>query len=363
MRTIFHFFLAALMLLMVPVNMQAQNSKYHVRTDGEDQTYTTAEIFIKPVMATLGNPTGEGDFRLKESSVAIDKGDAIHRNTGIGASEWTTIAPFISLSQPALIIIQPKGATFYVKDTYTMMVVAIGTNLIYQWYKDGVAIPDATADSYTINDAQLTDGGSYYVVVMADVGASLTSDDGIITVLNHPNKPNPINHMVLLPQIQGINTNTVPGIHYIHNRTHFVFEIWPQDGYSIRDLMVRTDQSNEVVIETINNEQSRSSDNTSFVGDERLRVTVRYIRASTTILIEGVSTTVNQQVPQSSRIWSYGGNVYYSLEKPTEVSIYTITGMLYDQRTMPAGNTTMSLPTGLYIIHMPGTEAIKVTVK
>ena len=308
MRTIFYFFLAALTLLMVPVNMQAQK--------GNDD----------------------------------------------GTSEWTTKAP----SQPAFIIAHPLGDILYVDYTYTMTVVATGTNLIYQWYKDGVAIPNATTDSYTIKNAQLTDGGLYYVVVTADVGASLTSNDAIITVLNHPNIPNPadpiINRMVLLPQIQGINTNPISGVHYVRSRTHFAFKIWPQDGYSIRNVKVTTDQGNDVVIEIINNEQSHSGDNTSLVRDEHLSVTVKHIIGVTTIFIDGVSTMVNQQVPQTSRIWSYESNVHFSLDKPTEVSIYTITGMLYDQRTLPAGNAIMSLPTGLYIIHIPGTEAIKIKI-
>ena len=59
--------------------------------------------------------------------------------------------------------------------------VALTTALSYQWYKDGKVIGEATESSYTIENAQLSDAGSYTVTVSNSAG-SVTSDEAILTV-------------------------------------------------------------------------------------------------------------------------------------------------------------------------------------
>ena len=89
----------------------------------------------------------------------------------------------------------------------------------------------------------------------------------------------------------------------------------------------------------------------SLTGNERLRVTVKHINAETTIRIDGVGPVSNELAPDNeARVWSYGGKAYFSLPAPTEVSIYTVSGTLYDRRTLPAGDTSIALPAGFYII-------------
>ena len=63
-----------------------------------------------------------------------------------------------------------------------------------------------------------------------------------------------------------------------------------------------------------------------------------------------------------ARVWSYNGNAYFSLPSPARVSIFTISGTLYDRRTLPDGNTSLPLPPGVYIIHIPGMEETKIVV-
>jgi hypothetical protein len=77
---------------------------------------------------------------------------------------------------------QPQSQTVAPGAPVTFTVVAEGTGtLLYQWAKDGVDIADATASTLSIESAELTDAGSYTVVVTDDVG-STTSEGAVLTV-------------------------------------------------------------------------------------------------------------------------------------------------------------------------------------
>src|SRR5262249_45493758 len=56
-----------------------------------------------------------------------------------------------------------------------------GSPLSYQWMRDGAALPDATASTLFINNAQAADAGSYHVVV-SDASGSINSRTGVVTV-------------------------------------------------------------------------------------------------------------------------------------------------------------------------------------
>ena len=74
----------------------------------------------------------------------------------------------------------PYGAGF------TLSANAGGTQPIsYQWHKNGVAIPGATLNTYTVASATLSDGGNYTVVV-SNVCGSVTSSTATISILGDP---------------------------------------------------------------------------------------------------------------------------------------------------------------------------------
>ena len=59
-------------------------------------------------------------------------------------------------------------------------------------------------------------------------------------------------------------------------------------------------------------------------------MTVKHINAETVIRIDGVGPVGNELTPDNeAHVWSYGGKAYFSL---------------------PAGNTSIALPTGFYIV-------------
>jgi uncharacterized repeat protein (TIGR01451 family) len=76
---------------------------------------------------------------------------------------------------PPVITVQPRSRYVSAGSTVIFDVAAIGEPpLSYQWYRDGIAIPDATSASLTISDVQLETLGAYRVQVTNRVGAVLS---------------------------------------------------------------------------------------------------------------------------------------------------------------------------------------------
>jgi hypothetical protein len=89
---------------------------------------------------------------------------------------------------PPSISVHPQPATITTGGTATFSVTATGTPpFTYQWQKNTVNINGATGQSYTINNAQLADGGNFRVVVTNSV-TSVTSNAALLSV----NLPPPV---------------------------------------------------------------------------------------------------------------------------------------------------------------------------
>jgi hypothetical protein len=81
-----------------------------------------------------------------------------------------------------VITLQPQSQSVFEGGTVSFSVAATGAPpLGYQWRKGGVEIPGATAAAFTLNDVQLTDAGSYDVIVSNAYG-SVTSAPAVLTV-------------------------------------------------------------------------------------------------------------------------------------------------------------------------------------
>ncbi len=82
-----------------------------------------------------------------------------------------------------VIITNPIGSAVTPGGSLTVCVTAAGSQpLTYQWRLNGANIPDATNTCFTIENAQLTDGGSYTVVVANDLGV-VTSDPAVLRLI------------------------------------------------------------------------------------------------------------------------------------------------------------------------------------
>lgn len=86
---------------------------------------------------------------------------------------------------PPSIITQPQGMTVLVGSNLTFAVTVAGSPpLAYQWRKDGSLLAGATNASYSINNAQLTNAGSYDAVVSNLTGTVIST--AAVLVVNSP---------------------------------------------------------------------------------------------------------------------------------------------------------------------------------
>ena len=190
----------------------------------------------------------------------------------------STIYPLES-DTVAIVTDLPANITFN-SSPATIRVECTGSIYSYQWYfgdgDNSTPIEGANSDNITIRDS-----GYYYVEITGtdeSVVRSATAYvyfDFVIPV---------INRKVTLPQVQGIITTPYAGTHYVRSRDDFVFEMWPEKGYSLSSVTVTTDRDNEVDVQPT----------FSSTEIEGLRVTVKHINAETVIRIDGVGPAETQ---------------------------------------------------------------------
>lgn len=120
------------------------------------------------------------DWTSESSEIADYKyiADSITEDLGIPYIEMIYPLPPV----PPTISMQPSGGSFYVGNSISFMLSYSGdTPMTFQWYKDGVAIENATISNYMIPSAALSDAGSYTVKISNSAG-NVTSEPAIVTV-------------------------------------------------------------------------------------------------------------------------------------------------------------------------------------
>jgi glucose/arabinose dehydrogenase len=123
-----------------------------------------------------------------------DGGDVVH-DILTPATDTTYTAQYdVAVSNtptPTAIVTQPAGATAQIGQPATFHVEAIGDTLAFQWQRDGVDIPGATSDTYTIPAVTPDDHGAAFRVIVngAGFGVSVTSDAAMLTVVPDPAAP------------------------------------------------------------------------------------------------------------------------------------------------------------------------------
>ena len=89
--------------------------------------------------------------------------------------------PIVACAVAPSVTAKPASVTVGAGSSANFSVTATGTGPIsYQWYKNGAAIANATATTYTVSSAQLADAARYSVVVSNGEGAEAESADLVI---------------------------------------------------------------------------------------------------------------------------------------------------------------------------------------
>jgi hypothetical protein len=133
------------------VTAKGQNIHYQWQKNGVDlQGETTRILNILQV-----TPAETGDY------TCVISGDF-----GTETSQVATLEILANTS----IISQPANQTATQGDSVTFSVTAQGSNLTYQWQKDGQDISGANSNTLIINNVQTADEGQYQVVIQGDCG-------------------------------------------------------------------------------------------------------------------------------------------------------------------------------------------------
>lgn len=110
--------------------------------------------------------TGATTDTLQIANTSAASGGAYKVFATNSAGEDESTPALLTINFPPVIVTGPSARTVSVGDLVTFTVSATGTPVLsYQWQKEGVDIPTATANSYSILRAALTDAGKYSVVV------------------------------------------------------------------------------------------------------------------------------------------------------------------------------------------------------
>jgi hypothetical protein len=135
------------------------------------------------ILTISGTPTQTGSYKITiEAWQNTDLSGSVTSGT-------TTIAVSAPVGSVATITAQPQSLTVDAGSNATLSVTASSTgNITYQWYKNGSPITGATGASVTITAAQVTDGGTYTVIV-TNSGGSVTSQAATLTVNNVVSPP------------------------------------------------------------------------------------------------------------------------------------------------------------------------------
>jgi len=138
---------------------------------GRIQDVTTSTIFVSgtPSVATI----------LENVLSGVSAGSTVVTGTYLTLTDTSNVtvgtAPGISVQPSNQSVTAPATATFTVTATGT------GTKT-YQWYKNNVLIPSATASSYTTPATVIGDNGAVFKVIITSNFGTITSNNATLTV-------------------------------------------------------------------------------------------------------------------------------------------------------------------------------------
>jgi DNA/RNA endonuclease G (NUC1) len=111
----------------------------------------------------------------------------VYITNGYGAITSKSAILTVTSTQALSITTQPRSQTVAAPDGATFAVAASGSNLSYQWRKNGTAISGATGATYTVGATDLNEISAMFSVVVSSGGSSVTSENATLTVM----APNP----------------------------------------------------------------------------------------------------------------------------------------------------------------------------
>jgi len=162
-------------------------------------TYNATTLFSGPASEGQIDSMTLANFGLRQGDnvLAVE----VHQSSPV--SEDVVWGMRLMAIRPTVLAITnpPQSQTVLVGDSITLSVGVMGGPAFYRWFKDGMAIPNATNSSYLVSNALLSSAGQYQVIITNSINA-VTSIVAMVTVL--PDRAGPT-------MIVAIVNNRIPG--------------------------------------------------------------------------------------------------------------------------------------------------------
>lgn len=176
---------------------------------------------------------------------------------------------------------------------------------------------------------------------------AMVEKDGVMSNIISNQATVDIYHNVTIPTVEGVTTDPEANVYEVKDGESFKFWLFLDPDYNQSEPLVTTSLG-----DTLNLDMT----------DYYL---IRKITDSQTIHIdniepnEGVSNVEieNEEVG----VYTANGNIHISMVRPTLVRIYSFEGILLKNAALPAGNSTIAMPAGLYILQA-GEKVFKLQV-
>ncbi|MDV0446705.1 hypothetical protein MsAg5_05570 [Methanosarcinaceae archaeon Ag5] len=347
-----------------------EGSWTNVSNNRENGTYTKEGATIK-ISTTGGN--NERTSTLTISNVP-KTWDGAQLRARIGGDETDTGPATLTVYNKAEILTDLGTPTYAFDGTKVVLSVTpeTATGMTYQWYKNGTAIPDATARVYEFTANKTTDNSAtYYVKIIGEGDAKVTGGNNVtsatttLTVMDRPS---------IEVKINGISTSTRPVRALENSEVNFTVVDapgatyqWKKDGsdisgitaisHTISQVNLTDDTGTYSVVVTANGKSIE-------IGPVALEVyQAALINRDDTIqnyvVFEGIGNDITMTVAADNvqnYVWSKDGNVIPNGPTETELVITNATAAddgIYFVLAQGAGSTYDTIALTLTVLEQP----------
>lgn len=159
-----------------------------------------------------------------------------------------------------------------------------------------------------------------------------------------------VSREIVIPTVKGLIFRPTPGIHYVNTGDDFTFTVKEEEAGSVLKAGEKKRLIERLKITT--GDPIRDKDGIEMTENEDGSVTVKLIKVT-----EGITLTVDPHATSSvvvtgEKVWSYKDQVLLNVKASTEVRIYDLKGQLVDTRKVDAGETSIALPQGIYLVRI-----------
>lgn len=206
--------------------------------------------------------------------------------------------------------------------------------------------------NYRLRDARsvVYDAGWNSPVIKAGLSKDLAGHDriydsrvdiGAYEFIPSGMPPIQLSHGITINEYEHAKTKPGKGIHSVNSKQDFTMTITPDEGYTLDELEITTGskwQDKEGGMKKTKNP------------DGSMTVVFRYVTEPLNVQLSGVKPTANQLIQEYAAVWAGKDCVHIRTDRPVMVQIYTVMGTLSHRQQLLAGEITLPLPRGLYIV-------------